>query len=199
MDCWHYRNLHPYKVLWEFIVFTDWMTRMESLLKTWPLCRNIQYSIFNIQVIFKLRPLTTQPTWWAACCWWDPSSGDRWQPERWPCYYKDLPAIPGSGWQNPLQKKAARTISRRTFITPRLQTGGGVTYLIVSFQEFMKDHFINGRPETQISSWQILTDGLKHDRSGTTYSIRDTTFHRASVALHCNVITTLVMPSKHSR
>lgn len=45
-----------------------------------------------------------------------------------------------------------------------LRTTEDKVYLIISFKELMQDHFIDGRSETQISSGQILTDGLKPHR-----------------------------------
>lgn len=118
-----------------------------------------------------LISLTVQLMWWAGFCWWGPSSGDRWQPEQWPCCYKALQATPGSVWQNPLwtAEEVGQTIKLtiNQWINSGFVTGYyGTKYLIVGFEKFMQDHFIDGRSETQISSGQILTDGLKLEREG---------------------------------
>lgn len=42
--------------------------------------------------------------------------------------------------------------------------GGRTRYLIIRFKKFMQDHLINSRPEAQIPSGQILTDGLELER-----------------------------------
>lgn len=39
-------------------------------------------------------------------------------------------------------------------------------YLVISFEEFVQDHLIDGRSEAQIPSGQILTDGLKPESGG---------------------------------
>lgn len=38
------------------------------------------------------------------------------------------------------------------------------TYLIICFEKIMQDHLVDGRSEAEISSGQILTDGLQPER-----------------------------------